>query len=129
MCEFVCLIKPLITKGIFVAATLLLAAILGHPATVYLLKMSGHKTCDQSGKWIGFVERSLVAFFVLLGFTAQTTFIFATKTAVMGFRIPRDDHNKQKKSAEYMLIGTMASFIFALLIGYLGKEIWGLLRR
>ena len=128
MCDFAVATLPLIKKGIFTATTIFLSAGLGHLPTTLLLRFSGHDVHDKSGRWIGFVERALITLFVLLGLTAQTTFLFATKTAIMAFRIPQNDHQKQKKNAEYMLIGTMVSFICALFIGHLGKEVWSIIR-
>lgn len=128
MCEFTAAVCPIIHKSVFAGITLLSAALVGHLPTVQLLKWSGNSKRDRSGVWIGFVERSLIALFVLLGYTAETVFIFATKTAIIGYRIPTDDPSKQKKAVEYMLLGTMASYLSAVLIGFLGREIWSLLK-
>ncbi|GEM_PF-2040341 len=121
MSDLAILASPIIEKGVFVSAALLSAALIGHVPTVLMLRLSGNSKRDRSGVWIGFIERALIALFVLLGYTAETVFIFATKTAVIGYRIPAEP-GKQKKAVEYMLIGTMASYLSAVLIGLVAKE-------
>ena len=115
-------------KALFGLAIIVVAAVFGHFPTIGILHAAGQKANERNGRWIGFLERALVSAFVLLGLAAQTTIIFATKAAVIGLRVPAGDDHAKKKYVEYMLVGTMASFLVALLVGFLGKEIWGMLK-
>jgi hypothetical protein len=81
---------------------------------------------NETGKWLGFFERALVALFVCLGLVSQTVFIFAVKAAVLGYRLP-DDKDDRKHMAEYMLLGTMISYFVALIIGLCGRWLIGLI--
>ncbi len=105
--------------------TVLLAAGLGHWMVMLFFKCADIKVSDPNGtgKWLGVLERALIALFVCLGLTSQTVFIFAVKAAIMGFRLPDDNKDERKKMAEHMLIGTMASYFIALSIGLLGLKV------
>jgi hypothetical protein len=91
--------------------------------TIFLVKMGflqqGQE--DYKGKIIGYLERAIVTLFVLNGLMSQTVFIFAIKAAVMTYRISLLEKEEQKDKAEYMLIGTMFSYLTAIVIGLLGR--------
>jgi len=107
--------------------TILVSAIGGHLLFWVFFKVARIKSSDDGGmgKWLGYFERALVALFTCLGLVSQTVFIFAVKAAVLGYRLP-DDKEHRKRVAEYMLLGTMISYFFALCIGILGRWAMGL---
>jgi len=119
----------------FARAVIILIAIVsavgfGHLLTTWTIKLlpNQYKNNDPIGKWIGFLERALIACFVCIGLVKETVFIFAVKSAVISFRLPKEpdvDWRKRKEIAEYMLVGTMASYLWALLFGLIGKSFWG----
>jgi len=116
------------TSGLLIA-TILSAAFIGHYIVVPFMRLTNSLSPEQdnAGRWIGYLERILVSLLVFVGLTSITVFIFATKTAVMGFRISNDNPSERKKQVEYMLLGTMTSYIVALLIGLLGKRLRGMI--
>ncbi len=113
-------------KVLIIVSTVALAVSLGHFLVAAFFKIANIQVKDERGgvvRWIGYFERALVALFVCLGLTAQTVFIFAVKAAVLGYRLPADK-DEQRNMAEYMLLGTMISYFFALVIGLCGR--WGM---
>ena len=75
---------------------------------------------DNAGLYIGQFERLLVLVLTLTNNFAGIGFIFAAKSVI---RFP--EAHSEKHFAEYYLIGTMASFAFASLIGLVAKYILG----
>ncbi len=71
----------------------------------------------SAGMVIGVVERVMVLTFVLVNQYTAITVIFAAKS------IARFNELKDRKMAEYYLIGTLASITFALLVGIITREI------
>jgi len=66
------------------------------------------------GYWIGVTERSLIYLFILLGEPTGIGFLAAAKSV---FRIGELRDFKDRKLAEYILIGTLLSFAAAMLAG------------
>lgn len=118
------------------AATVLLAAVAGHYLTDAFLARSGmypdqHDEIDKRlkrdkrqreiSKWIGITERIVVAMLTMCNAIAVTVFVFATKAAVMAARLDGiEDKAEKRRTTEYVLIGTMASYFFGMLFGLLG---------
>jgi len=73
------------------------------------------------GKIIGWLERMLIFVFVLTGQPAGVGFLIAAKSI---FRFGELKDSENRKEAEYIIIGTFASFLFALLVSLLTK--WAL---
>lgn len=67
----------------------------------------------RAGATIGVLERMLVLTLVLLGQYAAIALIFAAKS------IARFEELKDREFAEYYLIGTLSSILFAMLVGIL----------
>jgi len=76
------------------------------------------------GYWIGVTERSLIYLFILLGEPAGIGFLAAAKSV---FRIGELRESKDRKLAEYILIGTLLSFAAAMLVGLLTRAALGAL--
>lgn len=78
-----------------------------NPATLF----DDDGSLDRAGAMIGYLERTLIFSFILLGQYAAVGFILALKAA---YRFK--DTDKHAK-AEYFLIGTFFSLILTLLVG------------
>ena len=74
----------------------------------------------DAGLWIGRLERSLIFLFVLVGRYEAIGFLVAAKSVFRFGEVTRTD---QRNEAEYILVGTLASFLLALLIA-LAFRMW-----
>jgi hypothetical protein len=67
----------------------------------------------RGGQLIGLLERGLIYFFILVGQPTAVGFLIAAKSVL------RFDASKRKqKAAEYVIIGTLASFGWAVICAY-----------
>src|SRR5690606_30575205 len=94
-----------------------------------LISIATRKWCEQledrqglaeAGKWIGYSERFLILTFILLGRYEAIGFLIAAKSI---FRFNEIMKDKERKEAEYFLIGTLLSIVFALATGLLTKSL------
>lgn len=93
------------------------------PASVFLSlfikKWTPSATADKSlpnaGKWIGYFERILILTFILTGNAEGIGFLLAAKSI---FRFGELNKAQEIKTTEYVLIGTLASFTIAILVGF-----------
>jgi len=69
---------------------------------------------DDAGKYIGILERIIVALSIFVGRYEIIGFLFAAKSIIRHY-----EKKDQKAFAEYFLIGTFTSFIWAALVTYL----------
>lgn len=76
-----------------------------------ILKSENHNnnSLEKAGKWIGMLERFLILTFVLLQQYAAIGFLVAAKSI---FRF-----HECRKTTEYILIGTLISFVIAIVVG------------
>lgn len=74
-----------------------------------------------AGSTIGYLERLLTLTFVLLGQYEALALILAAKS------IARFQELKERKFAEYYLIGTLSSVLFAVLVGIFASWLLSLL--
>lgn len=74
------------------------------------------KGLPEAGKWIGYLERVLILTFILTDNIAGVGFLLAAKSI---FRFGELKEAKQIRITEYVLIGTLASFAVASLVGML----------
>ena len=78
----------------------------------------GNKSTEQSlanaGKYIGFLERTLIFIFIAINQWAGVGFLLAAKSI---FRFGDLTASKDRKLTEYVLIGTLLSFGLAILTG------------
>jgi hypothetical protein len=70
----------------------------------------------KAGLWIGRLERLLILTFVLLNRYEAIGFLIAAKSI---FRFSEIKSSGDRKEAEYILVGTMLSFVAAIFIGIL----------
>ena len=100
------------------------------PLSVFISKVTGrwnedlHQTADQSlkdaGKWIGIIERILILTFIIIGEFEIIGFLLAAKSV---FRFGDLKNKEDRKRTEYILIGTLISFSFAIFIGLFIKMV------
>ncbi|NPA37457.1 MAG: DUF3307 domain-containing protein [Chlorobi bacterium] len=83
-------------------------------------EISSDDSLKRAGMYIGVTERILVFIFVLLGQYSVIGFLIAGKSIL---RITKDGEENARKKTEYVLIGTLISFIVAVLTGLLVKTI------
>ena len=67
----------------------------------------------EAGRLIGQLERALIFLFVLIGEPAGIGFLIAAKS-VLRFDTAKED----QKASEYVIVGTLASFAWALAAAY-----------
>lgn len=68
-----------------------------------------------AGRWIGYIERVLTLTFVITGNIEAVGFLLAAKSI---FRFGDLNKAREVKITEYVLLGTLASFSIALLVGF-----------
>jgi len=78
------------------------------------LQKSKLKGLANAGLWLGRLERILILTFVLLSKFEAIGFLITAKSI---FRFSEIKSSGDRKEAEYILIGTMMSFVIALLFG------------
>lgn len=76
---------------------------------------TAEKSLPNAGKWIGYFERILILTFILVGTAEGIGFLLAAKSI---FRFGELNKAQEIKTTEYVLIGTLASFTIAILIGF-----------
>ena len=74
----------------------------------------------EAGKLIGMLERTLVYLMVLGGSASGVGFLIAAKSI---FRFGRSEDEEMRKESEYIIIGTLASFAFALGLAFLAMKV------
>jgi len=77
---------------------------------------------DYGGLWIGRLERILVVTFILLNHFEAIGFLVAAKSILRYGEISRGG---SRREAEYVLIGTMMSFMIAIIAGVLAAWLMG----
>ncbi len=78
------------------------------------------KGLNDAGKWIGRIERFLIITFILFSRYEFIGFLIASKSIL---RFNEIKGNKDRKEAEYILIGTLLSFAMAVVSGIFIKYI------
>lgn len=70
----------------------------------------------EGGRIIGYLERSLITLFVLVGYPAGIGFLIAAKSV---FRFGELTDSSRRWQAEYIIIGTLLSILFGTMFAYL----------
>jgi hypothetical protein len=76
---------------------------------------------QTAGEYIGGLERFIIITLVLLDQFSGIGFLLAAKSV---FRFGDMRRQTDRKLTEYIMLGTLLSFIFALLVGLAIKQIW-----
>ena len=74
------------------------------------------ESLPNAGKWIGYLERTLILTFILAGAMEGVGFLLAAKSI---FRFGELNKAKEIRITEYVLIGTLMSFSIAIIVGLL----------
>lgn len=77
----------------------------------------------NGGRIIGYLERLIIFIFILTGNLAGIGFLIAAKSI---FRFGEISRPENRMETEYIIIGTLYSFSWAILIGHLTKFVIGL---
>lgn len=78
------------------------------------------KGLHNAGRWIGMIERILILTFVLINQFTGIGFLIAAKS-ILRFGDIKNPENR--KDAEYILLGTMISFIIAIVTGLIARNV------
>ncbi|OGO15103.1 MAG: hypothetical protein A2Z14_17905 [Chloroflexi bacterium RBG_16_48_8] len=78
----------------------------------------------DAGKIIGYLERSLIYLFVIVNQPSSIGFLIAAKSI---FRFGEIKERSNRMEAEYIIIGTLLSFLFGLMVSFAVKAILQLL--
>lgn len=82
------------------------------------IKKESLEGLGKAGLWIGRLERLLILTFVLINRFEAIGFLIAAKSI---FRIGEITNSKNRKVAEYILIGTLLSVVSAIFLGIITK--------
>lgn len=111
---------PALTAPATIACGLIVASLAGGPAVGLLMLRFGNHTLpeglENAGRMIGQLERSLIFLMVMIGEPAGVGFLIAAKS-VLRF----DTASQNQKASEYVIIGTLASFGWAMAAAYATK--------
>ncbi len=121
---------PVLLPWYFVALSLMSGLVICMPAGGFIIAKilkrftveigSGEiKGLKNGGRYIGWLERSLVMLFVLIGQPTVIGFLITAKS-ILRFGEIKDD--TERKMTEYIIIGTFLSFGWALLTATLTKS-------
>lgn len=90
--------------------------------SLFIRKWAPSEVSDESlpnaGKWIGYLERVLILTFIFTGNAEGIGFLLAAKSI---FRFGELSKAKEIRTTEYVLIGTLASFVVAVVVGCAGQ--------
>lgn len=106
----------------------LVAVLGGHVVVRWVLRLcplseaDGYQGLKRAGTVIGVLERLFTVTLVILGQYAAITILFAAKSII------RFGEAKERRFAEYYLVGTLASVLFALLAAQAALKLAAVLR-
>jgi nucleoside permease NupC len=75
---------------------------------------------ERAGRLIGVLERILVLIFILFDQFSAIGLLLASKSIL---RISREDDKEARTKTEYVLVGTLLSFLAATAIGIVAKTL------
>ena len=121
-------LRACITVAGFALAVGTGSVVIGSLTRPYAVQLNDHNGTERTsppargltgaGKFIGRLERSLIFLLVITGYLSAVGFLVAAKSV---FRFGELRNPGQRKEAEYILIGTLSSFAWALLVGFLTR--------
>lgn len=110
--------------SIFIIASILIvkagSIFIGLFVRPYFNELEGkeERGLKYGGKIIGCLERTLIFVFIFMDYLGGVGFLIAAKSI---FRFGELINSKNRKEAEYIIIGTFASFAYAIIISFLIK--------
>jgi len=122
------LVRIILLLGGFAATTFLGSIVVGIWVKPFLTQLIEGRKRDKlgfgesgfpnGGQMIGILERSLIYVFIIVDQPAAIGFLIAAKS-ILRFGEIKD--SKYRMEAEYIIIGTLMSFIFAVIVSYAVK--------
>jgi hypothetical protein len=82
----------------------------------------GRRGFIEGGRTIGYLERFLIYLFILVGFPLGIGFLITAKSV---FRFGEVNNPAHRMEAEYIIIGTLLSFAYAISVGYIVSTVLG----
>jgi hypothetical protein len=79
---------------------------------------AGVEGFPKAGKWIGVMEREFILVFILSGHWEGIGFLVVAKSIL---RFGEINNSADRKLAEYVLLGTLASYLWAVAVGIAAK--------
>jgi ABC-type multidrug transport system permease subunit len=119
------LFSEVVVKALLAIVVVVASAAFGHHLVVFGLQRTLVVKREAASKWIGVFERAIITLLVLASSISTTVFVFAAKVAVMHFRVEKQPD--PKGFTEYVLLGTLISYLVALLFGFAGRFLWRVL--
>lgn len=116
------------TSSLLYVGAYLVAVLGGHVVVRWVLRLcplseaDGYQGLKRAGTVIGVLERLFTVTLVILGQYAAITILFAAKSII------RFGEAKERRFAEYYLVGTLASVLFALLAAQAALKLAAVLR-
>ncbi len=118
---------PLLQPPALLLCGLMAATLLGGPAVGLLMApwraAAQIEGLDNAGRIIGLMERALIYLMVMIGEPTGIGFLIAAKSILRFETASRD-----QKASEYVIIGTLASFGWALAWGFGAQSLLAVLR-
>ena len=119
-------------SALIVTGTLALSAVIGMWVVAALLKVIGPDVTVQGllrgGRWIGVLERLAITGAILSGYPEAVAVVIAIK-GLGGYPELRGRTGEDSSAAsERFIVGTLASFVWAALIGIAGLAVLSLVR-
>lgn len=101
----------------------------GNPTVAWIVEPYSDQLDEEpgltrGGQIIGMAERLLIYVFVLAGAPSATGFLVTAKSL---FRFGEVTRKQQRRHAEYIIIGTLVSFAYAVTLSYLVRWVLRLL--
>jgi len=90
----------------------------GAAGTIYLER----RGFENGGRMIGQLERALIFLFIIVGQPVAIGFLIMAKS-ILRFGEIKDHDNRME--AEYIIIGTLLSFLYAILVAYAARYMLG----
>lgn len=82
--------------------------------------LNNAESLAKAGLWIGSLERVLIFFFVLIGKYEAIGFLITAKSLL---RFSDKDNQNQARNTEYVLVGTLLSFVISVLLSFCIKQL------
>lgn len=90
--------------------------VVGRIVSPYANQLDQDSGLKEGGRLIGYCERLLIYVFVLAGAPSTIGFLVTAKSL---FRFGEVTGKQQRRHAEYVIVGTLVSFAYAVTLSYL----------
>ena len=109
----------IITAGIFIISVTPIIIKVFFQRWENQMDFDSKESLKNAGLYIGIIERIFIVLFINIGFYEGIGYLLAAKSI---FRFGDLTNSKDKKLTEYILLGTLLSFIIAIIIGLILKQ-------